>query len=120
MGLEAGHFAADETFTPEDVVLPANLIGAPSILSAGKINGFNYKYKVDGSSPVWMVSKSLDNSLYVSGTNTIYVVGGVSIGSGMQIYIETNSSLTLYVAGASSNIAGSGTYYGLPTNTTQL
>jgi hypothetical protein len=126
-GIEAGHFAADTTFTPGDVVLPSGLIGAPSLLNGGKIKGFNYKWKVDGSSSVWSTA-NLDNSLYVSGTNTIYVVGGVNIGSGSQIYIETNSSLTLYVAGAGSNIGGNGvvnpsgvaadfTYYGLPSNT---
>jgi len=127
-GFENNHFAADANAILTDVILPSELLTAPSPSSGKyKINGFNYKYQLDGSSPIWQMS-TLDNSLYVSGSNVLYVAGNVTIGSGAQIYIAPNSSLTLYVGGANVNISGNGvvndtgyaksfSYYGLPTNT---
>ena len=127
-GFENNRFVADANVILGDVTLPPELLTAPSP-SGGKykINGFTYKYQLDGSSPVWQMS-TLANSLYVTGSNVLYVAGDVTVGSGAQIYIAPGSSLTMYVAGANVNISGNGVvndtglaktfnFYGLPTNT---
>ncbi len=79
----------------------------------------------------------LTGSVYVGQTNTVlYVTHSISIGSGgikkgyalPQIHIAPGASLTIYMAGATASINGSGlvndtgkasafAYYGLPTNT---
>ena len=86
-GFENNRFVADANVILGDVTLPPELLTAPSP-SGGKykINGFTYKYQLDGSSPVWQMS-TLANSLYVTGSNVLYVAGDVTVGSGAQIYI---------------------------------
>jgi hypothetical protein len=127
-GFENNHFAADAVVNVGDVTLPPELLTAPSPSKGNyRINGFNYKYQLDGSSSVWQLS-SLGAPLYVSGSNVLYVAGDVTIGSGSQIYIAPGATLTMYVAGANVNISGNGVvndtgfagsfnFYGLPTNT---
>jgi hypothetical protein len=126
-GFENNRFAADANVTIGDVTLPPEMLTAPFANSGKyKINGFNYKYQLDGSSPIWQLS-SLGSSLYVTGSNVLYISGDLIIGSGAQIYVDANSSLTIYVAG-NVNVGGNGvvnygglaqnfTLYGLPTDT---
>src|SRR5262245_50131319 len=85
-GFENNHFAADANATLTDVTLPPELLTAPSPTKGNyRIDGFNYKYQLDGSSSVWQLS-SLGAPLYVTGSNVLYVAGDVTIGSGSQIY----------------------------------
>jgi hypothetical protein len=134
-GFESGHFKDDFTL-PEfpDATLP-NVTFLPP-MGGPAPDGLTYSYLLPGGN--WTVA-NLSGSVYVSATNTVlYVTGSISVGSSggstkkgfapPEIHIAPGASLTLYMAGATANISGSGVvndsgqasafaYYGLPSNT---
>jgi hypothetical protein len=125
-GIQAGHFADDVNVEFPSVKLPPSFNGFPPPAGKYQVNGTTYKYSLNNSMN-WQLS-TLDGSVYVSGGDVVlYVTDNIKIGSGMQIRIATNSSLTVYMAGATTTISGQGivnesgqaknfTYYGLPSN----
>jgi hypothetical protein len=83
----------------------------------------NVNRKVSGN----FTMGSHDN-MVVTGNAALYINGDFSIGAGAYIYIAPGASLTVYVAGATTKMAGGGvingtgkassfTYIGLPGNT---
>jgi len=126
-GIQAGHFKDDVNASFPDAVLPPVAYWLQPVPGNYKINGTTYKYVLNNSSP-WTL-KTLANSVYVSGKDTIlYVQDDIAIGSRMEIRIAPGASLKVYMAGAKASISGSGvinetgqaknfSYFGLPTNT---
>ena len=133
-GFQSGHFKDDFTlYEFPDVTLP-NVSAWISPAGGKAPDGLNYDYLLVGQN--YQVN-TLSGSVYVGLTNTVlYVTGAISIGSGgnkkgwalPQIHIGPGASLTIYMAGATTSIAGKGLvndtleaknfqYYGLPTNT---
>jgi hypothetical protein len=134
-GFESGHFKDDFTL-PEfpDATLP-NVTFLPP-MGGPAPDGLTYSYLLPGGN--WTVA-NLSGSVYVSATNTVlYVTGSISVGSSggstkkgfapPEIHIAPGASLTVYMAGATTTIGGSGVvndsgqasafaYYGLPSNT---
>ena len=127
-GFEAGHFKDDVNFTFDPVVLPtvANWLTP----SSGTVNGTNYTYVLSSTTPNYRIIGNLGSgqTVYINSPNTVlYITGNVTINTD-QVIIAPGASVAMYVAGASTQIGGSGIvngsgaaknfiYYGLPTNT---
>src|SRR5882762_4585206 len=126
-GIESGHFYDDINFTMPDVALPSGKIWLPPIPGNYKINGVTYKYVLNNL-VAWKMS-NLSGSVYISSPDVVlYVTDSLSIGSGQQITVAPNASVSMYVGAASATIGGQGvvnlggeakdfSYYGLPSNT---
>src|SRR6266404_2584099 len=136
-GFESGHFQANFTMADfPDVTLPNPPVWyAPS--SGTAPDGLSYNNLLLGNTAYQIAS--LTGSVYVGQSNTVlYVTSSINIGGGggggknaapPEIHIAPGGSLTIYMAGATTTIAGNGVvndtaqakdfaYYGLPSNTT--
>lgn len=126
-GIQEGHFADDVNVDIPPATLPPSINWLPPIPGTYPVDGTKYKYALNDKAH-WIVPK-LDGSLYVSGGEVVlYVTDSIKVGSGMQIHIARDASLTIYMGGTSATISGQGvvnesglaehfTYYGLPSNT---
>jgi hypothetical protein len=134
-GFQDGHFKDDFMVSDfPDATLP-NATWLPP-LSGPAPDGLIYDNLLTSGN---YTVANLTGSVYVGQSNTVlYVTSGISIGSGggatktgyapPQIHIAPGGSLTIYMAGATTSIAGNGVvndtaqaknfaYYGLPGNT---
>jgi len=126
-GIQSGHFADDANFTVSDVSLPTGQTWMTPSPGKYKINGVTYKYVLNNTA-AWKIA-NLSGSVYINSPDVIvYVPSNLSIGSGQQITIGPDASVSMYVGAANASIGGSGvvnlggqakdfTYYGLPSNT---
>jgi len=133
-GFQTGHFKDD--FTQSDFP-DATLPNVPAwfVPTSGKApDGLNYDNLLPSGN---YTIANLTGSVYVGQANTVlYVTSSISISGGgnkkgwapPEIHIAPGASLTIYMAGATTTISGSGVvndtanaknfqYYGLPTNT---
>ncbi len=140
-GFEPGHFKDDFTLSDFPDASAPNPPVWYSPTGGNGSDGLTYTYSL-GSQGAYMlgttgVPADLTGSVYVGYSNTVlYVTGNVSIGGNSggkknappEIHIAPGASLTLYVGGTSTSIAGNGVvndtdlarnfqYYGLPNNT---
>ncbi len=136
-GFQTNHFKDNFTMGDfPDATLPN--VSAWYAPTSGKApDGLNYDNLLTSGN--YQVA-NLTGSVYVGQANTVlYVTTGISIGTGgggnqkgnapPEIYIAPGASLTVYMAGSTTTIAGNGVvnatsqaknfqYYGLPSNTT--
>jgi Tfp pilus assembly protein PilX len=131
-GIQSGHSANDmNVFFPDVEVpftsgystpIPLPVLGYP-------YGGTNYLYSLgDGTYQMSSLSMSAPgNNMVITGHAILYVTGNISISGHGFIYIAPGASLSLYVGGTTTSIAGKGLvnsgpaksfkYMGLPTNT---
>ncbi|MDA1272757.1 MAG: hypothetical protein O2960_01715 [Verrucomicrobia bacterium] len=126
-GIEPGWASDDMNVSFPDVQAPFS--GGALTPSSGSVNGTNYTYVLtSGNWEVSSLSMSGQDNLIVMGDAVLYVTGSLSLAGQSFITIATNSSLHLYVAGASASLGGKGVvntpgsainfvYYGMPGNT---
>lgn len=134
-GFQTNHFKDNFTMGDfPDATLP-NVPAWYTPQSGQAPDGLNYAYLLPGGN--YQVV-NLTGSVYVGAANTVlYVTSSINIGSGgggnknnapPEIYIAPGASLTIYMAGSTTTIAGNGVvnatsqaknfqYYGLPSNT---
>jgi hypothetical protein len=137
-GFESGHFQANFTLSDfPDATLP-NVSAWFTPLAGTAPDGFDYDNLLPSGN--YQIA-DLTGSVYVGQSNTVlYVTSSINIGSGggghgghgnpapAEIHIAPGGSLTIYMAGATTAIAGNGVandtlqaknfqYYGLPSNT---
>ncbi len=135
-GFETGHFKDDFTLSDfPDATLP-NPPAWYTPIGGTDPQGYTYTYALGSLGSYQVVGDFNSGSVYVQYPNTVlYVTGNLSISGTKQgnktspaIHIAPGASLTIYVGGASTTIAGNGVvndsklasnfqYYGLPNNT---
>jgi hypothetical protein len=125
--IETGHFTDDMNVDFNAVQLPP-LPGAVFPYVNAPVQGTNYAY-VLGSENYRTASFSMSSgTMVVTGRATWYVGGQFNLSGTAKIVIAPGASLTMYVAGPTTTIAGNGIvnentsaltfqYYGLPSNT---
>ena len=126
-GIQAGWANDDMNVSFPDVQVPFS--GGASTPTSGSYTGTNYTYVLtSGNWQMSSLSMSGQNKMVVVGQVVLYVTGNLSMSGQSTIQIATNSSLRVYVGGASASLGGNGVmntqgnatnfyYYGLPGNT---
>jgi hypothetical protein len=131
-GIQSGHSANDMNVFFPDVEVPFTggyAIPIPLPVVGYPYGGTNYLYAL-GSGTYQMSSLTMSapgDRMVITGHAILYVTGNISISGQGYIYIAPGASLSLYVGGTTTSIAGKGLvnsgpasafkYMGLPTNT---
>jgi hypothetical protein len=127
-GIEPGWSGDDMNVDFQDVDPP--FIGGAFTPVGGTVSTTNYTYVLTSGN--WQLSSlnlSGSDSIIVMGDVVLYVAGDVNLSGQSLIYLPTNSSLKMYVAGSDASIGGKGAvnssgnstnflYFGLPSNKT--
>jgi uncharacterized repeat protein (TIGR03803 family) len=134
-GIKPGHFQDNVYFEFPDAVIPPISYWLPPLVANMTIDGRDYKYVLNNSSP-WRLTDLTDSGsgpvkaggVYVIAANVVlWVTGSIDINN-YEIRIAEGCSLTIYMSGASASIGGNGVtnedgrakafqYFGLPSNT---
>jgi hypothetical protein len=125
-GFETGHFQDDFTAAAfPDAGLP-NVPSWNTPLGSNTVGGVAYANVFNGGN---YAMSSLSGSVYVNGNVVLKVTSSINLSGSDVINISSNSTLTIYMSGATTSINGNGVanssgrasafaYYGLPSNTT--
>ena len=126
-GIQTGWSANDMNVSFPDISAPFS--GGYSTPTRGEVDDVDYTY-VLSSGNYQLASLRLTGSdkVLVRGNAVLYVTGNLDMAGQSQIIVRTNSTLKLYVGGASASIGGNGvanqagnasafSYWGLPSNT---
>ncbi|MBI2947623.1 MAG: hypothetical protein HYY23_08245 [Verrucomicrobia bacterium] len=126
-GVEPGWSSNDNNVSFPDVQPP--FTGGALTPGPGVVGLTNYNYVLtSGNWQMSSLSMGGTDKMLVTGEAVLYVTGDVSVSSSAYIYVATNSSLKIYVAGANASFGGKGiantsssatnfVYFGLPSNT---
>lgn len=128
LGIESGWSSDDMNVNFPDVQVPFN--GGALTPVGGLVGLTNYTYVLtSGNWQMSSLSMSSSDRMIVMGDAVLYVTGNVSISGQAFIYVPTNGTLRMYVAGTDASISGKGVvntpgnatnfyYFGLPSNKT--
>ena len=106
-GISNGWIKANFTASPPDAIVPATLTSAANL---GTINpGSSGTQTIStGNYQAYALSVVGSSCLTINGNVSLYILGSVTVDNSGSIKLPTGSSLTVYVAGPTLNLAGSG------------
>jgi hypothetical protein len=125
-GIQPGAYSDDMNVDFHDVAAPFTSAPTPN---HDRVDGTNYVYVLGtGNYLLPELSLSGQQKVLVNGDAVLFVTGDIKLAGQSLIYLAPDSNLTIYVAGASSDLGGNGAvnspgnatnfvYYGLPSNT---